>query len=30
LRPGNTVGQVFAEHARVLTMAGYASHFLNV
>jgi Xaa-Pro dipeptidase len=29
LRPGNTVGQVFAEHARVLTKAGYAGHFLN-
>jgi Xaa-Pro dipeptidase len=30
LRPGNTVGQVFAEHARVLIKAGYAGHFLNV
>ena len=29
LRPGNTVGQVFAAHARVLTSAGYAGHFLN-
>jgi Xaa-Pro dipeptidase len=29
LRPGNTVGQVFAEHARVLTKPGYAGHFLN-
>jgi Xaa-Pro dipeptidase len=29
LRPGNTVGDVFAAHARVLTMAGYAGHFLN-
>jgi Xaa-Pro dipeptidase len=29
LRPGNTVGQVFAAHARVLTKAGYAGHFLN-
>ena len=29
LRPGNTVGEVFAVHAEVLTKAGYASHFLN-
>ncbi len=29
LRPGNTVGQVFAAHARVLTKAGHAGHFLN-
>ena len=29
LRPGNTVGQVFAAHAEVLTSAGYAGHFLN-
>jgi Xaa-Pro dipeptidase len=29
LRPGNTVGEVFAEHARVLTRAGHAGHFLN-
>jgi Xaa-Pro dipeptidase len=29
LRPGNTVGQVFTAHARVLTTAGYAGHFLN-
>jgi Xaa-Pro dipeptidase len=29
LRPGNTVGDVFAAHARVLTKAGYAGHFLN-
>jgi Xaa-Pro dipeptidase len=29
LRPGNTVGEVFAAHARVLTMTGYAGHFLN-
>jgi Xaa-Pro dipeptidase len=29
LRPGNTVGDVFAAHAQVLTKAGYASHFLN-
>lgn len=29
LRPGNTVGKVFAEHARVFTKAGYAGHFLN-
>ena len=29
LRPGNTVGQVFAAHARVLTKAGYAGHYLN-
>jgi hypothetical protein len=28
-RPGNTVGQVFAAHAEVLTKAGYAGHFLN-
>jgi Xaa-Pro dipeptidase len=29
LRPGNTVGEVFETHARVLTKAGYAGHFLN-
>jgi len=29
LRPGNTVGQVFAAHAEVLTKAGYPGHFLN-
>jgi len=29
LRPGNTVGQVFAAHAEVLTKAGYAGHFLK-
>jgi len=29
LRPGDTVGQVFAAHAVVLTKAGYAGHFLN-
>ncbi|HVH76882.1 MAG TPA: Xaa-Pro peptidase family protein [Stellaceae bacterium] len=29
LRPGNTVGEVFAEHARVLSKAGYRGHFLN-
>ena len=29
LRPGNTVGQVFEAHAKVLTKAGYAGHFLN-
>ncbi len=29
LRPGNTVGQVLAAHAEVLTKAGYAGHFLN-
>jgi Xaa-Pro dipeptidase len=29
LRPGNTVGQVFAAHAEVLTKAGYDGHFLN-
>ena len=29
LRPGKTVGEVFAAHARVLTKAGYAGHFLN-
>ena len=29
LRPGNAVGQVFAAHARVLTKAGYAGHYLN-
>jgi Xaa-Pro dipeptidase len=29
LRPGNTVGEVFAAHAEVLTKAGYAGHFLN-
>jgi Xaa-Pro dipeptidase len=29
LRPANTVGQVFAAHAGVLTKAGYGGHFLN-
>jgi len=29
LRPGKTVGEVFAAHAKVLTAAGYAGHFLN-
>jgi Xaa-Pro dipeptidase len=29
LRPGNTVGQVFEAHARVLTKTGYDGHFLN-
>jgi Xaa-Pro dipeptidase len=29
LRPGNTIGDVFAAHARVLTTSGYAGHFLN-
>ncbi len=29
LRPGNTVGEVFAAHTRVLTTAGYAGHYLN-
>jgi Xaa-Pro dipeptidase len=29
LRPGNTVGQVFAAHADVMNRAGYAGHFLN-
>ena len=29
LRPGNTVGRVFAAHAEVLTKAGFAGHFLN-
>jgi Xaa-Pro dipeptidase len=29
LRPGNTVGQLFATHAEVMTKAGYAGHFLN-
>jgi Xaa-Pro aminopeptidase len=29
LRPGNTVGEVFAAHAGLLTKAGYAEHFLN-
>ena len=29
LRPGNTVAEVFDAHARVLTKAGYAGHFLN-
>jgi len=29
LRPGKTVGDVFAAHARVLTRAGYQGHFLN-
>src|SRR5438477_6595245 len=29
LRPGRTVGEVFDAHARTLTKAGYAGHFLN-
>src|SRR6516162_1185602 len=29
LRPGNTVGEVFAAHAEVLGKAGYSGHFLN-
>ncbi len=29
LRPGRTVGEVFDAHARTLTTAGYAGHFLN-
>ena len=29
LRPGRTVGDVFAAHARVLTKAGYKDHVLN-
>jgi Xaa-Pro dipeptidase len=29
LRPGNTVGEVFDSHAKVLTEAGQAGHFLN-
>src|SRR5580698_9285519 len=29
LRPGNTVGEVFEAHARVMTKAGFAGHFLN-
>jgi len=29
LRPGKTVGDVFAAHARVLTRSGYKGHFLN-
>ena len=29
LRPGNTVGDVFDAHARTLTRAGYAGHYLN-
>ena len=29
LRPGNSVGEVFAAHAEVLTKAGYSGHFLN-
>jgi Xaa-Pro dipeptidase len=29
LRPGNTVGDVFAAHAKVLTRTGYSGHFLN-
>ena len=29
LRPGKTVGDIFAAHARVLTRAGYKGHFLN-
>ena len=29
LRPGRTVGDVFAAHARVLTRAGYRNHMLN-
>ena len=28
-RPGRTVGDVFAAHARILTRAGYKGHFLN-
>jgi Xaa-Pro dipeptidase len=29
LRPGRTVGDVFATHARVLTKAGYKDHMMN-
>jgi len=29
LKPGNTVGQVFEQHARVFEKAGYTGHFLN-
>jgi Xaa-Pro aminopeptidase len=29
LRPGRTVGDIFAAHARVLTRAGYKDHMLN-
>jgi len=29
LRPGRTVGDIFATHARVLTRAGYKDHMLN-
>jgi len=29
LRPDNTVGEVFAAHAEVLSKAGYSGHFLN-
>jgi Xaa-Pro dipeptidase len=29
LRPGNTVGQVFDVHAKMLGKAGYTGHFLN-
>jgi Xaa-Pro dipeptidase len=29
LRPGKTVGDVFAVHARILTGLGYKGHFLN-
>jgi Xaa-Pro dipeptidase len=29
LRPGNTVGDVFQTHARVLSKAGYVGHFVN-
>jgi len=29
LRPGRAVGEVFDAHARTLTQAGYAGHFLN-
>jgi Xaa-Pro dipeptidase len=29
LRPGNTVGQVFEAHAKVLSKAGYTEHYLN-
>jgi len=29
LRPGRTVGDIFATHARVLTGAGYKDHMLN-
>jgi len=29
LQPGNTVGEVFTVHAKAMTDAGYAGHFLN-